>query len=78
MRKILMLGMLIIIVNQKGNSQSDNTFPFQVKAEKGTIEGNYDTHSGIVKYFGIPIANRPIYMARLVFRASFQELRLFG
>lgn len=35
-------------------------FPVQVKIANGIIEGNYDTKSGIQKYFGIPFAKPPI------------------
>lgn len=71
MGKIVILSRLMHIANQKGNAQCDNAFPVQVKTEKGIIEGNYDTHSGIQKYFGIPFANRPIYREGLAFQASF-------
>ncbi|HET8737674.1 MAG TPA: carboxylesterase family protein [Pricia sp.] len=60
MKKILILSMCIIVANQKANSQTENAFPVQVKTKNGIIEGNYDTHSGIQKYFGIPFAQPPV------------------
>ncbi len=41
-------------------AQETNSFPVQVDIENGTIEGNYDTHSGIQRYFGIPFAKPPV------------------
>ncbi|TLP79256.1 carboxylesterase/lipase family protein [Maribacter sp. ACAM166] len=41
-------------------AQETNSFPVQVKIENGTIEGNYDTHTGIQRYFGIPFAQPPV------------------
>lgn len=42
------------------NAQSKNAFPVQTTIANGIIEGNYDTHTGIQKYFGIPFAKPPI------------------
>ncbi len=41
-------------------SQNNDGFPVQTTIENGTIEGNYDTKTGIQKYFGIPFAKPPI------------------
>ncbi|MBW8242689.1 carboxylesterase family protein [Muricauda oceani] len=41
-------------------AQDNNAFPVQVDLKNGTIEGLYDTHSGIQKYFGIPFAKPPV------------------
>lgn len=41
-------------------AQETNSFPVQVSIENGIIEGNYDTHSGIQRYFGIPFAQPPV------------------
>ena len=41
-------------------AQDKNAFPVQVDLKNGTIEGLYDTHSGIQKYFGIPFAKPPV------------------
>jgi len=40
--------------------QNNDGFPVQATIENGVIEGNYDTKSGIQKYFGIPFAKPPI------------------
>lgn len=42
------------------NAQETNSFPVQVNIENGIIEGNYDTHNGIQRYFGIPFAQPPV------------------
>ncbi|WP_304236703.1 carboxylesterase/lipase family protein [Jiulongibacter sediminis] len=41
-------------------AQNKNGFPVQVSIENGTIEGNYDTKTGVQKYFGIPFAQPPV------------------
>ena len=56
--QILCFTLLIISINTV--AQETNSFPVQVTIENGTIEGNYDTHSGIQRYFGIPFAQPPI------------------
>jgi para-nitrobenzyl esterase len=40
----------------------ENNYGFAVRThiENGTIEGNYDTRTGIRKYFGIPFAKPPV------------------
>lgn len=41
-------------------AQSRNAFPVQLTIANGIIEGNYDTHTGIQKYFGVPFAKPPV------------------
>lgn len=41
-------------------AQTNNYFSVQTKIQNGTIEGNYDTKTGIQKYFGIPFAQPPV------------------
>lgn len=41
-------------------AQGNDHFPVQTTIKNGVIEGNYDTRSGIQKYFGIPFAKPPI------------------
>ncbi|HMK16772.1 MAG TPA: carboxylesterase family protein [Chitinophagaceae bacterium] len=60
MRKILFLMLAVIALKFKASSQSTNAFPVQVKIDNGTIEGNYNTHSGIQTYFGVPFAKPPV------------------
>ena len=49
-----------MLANSFSNAQNNNGFSVQVKIENGIIEGNYDTHTGIQKYFGIPFAKPPV------------------
>lgn len=42
------------------NAQNNNSFAVQTKIANGTIEGNYDTKTGIQTYFGIPFAKPPV------------------
>jgi para-nitrobenzyl esterase len=39
---------------------SNNAFPVQTVVEQGTLEGNYDTKTGLQTYFGIPFAQPPV------------------
>jgi para-nitrobenzyl esterase len=41
-------------------AQDNNSFPVQATVQNGVIEGNYDTKSGIQKYFGVPFAKPPV------------------
>jgi para-nitrobenzyl esterase len=41
-------------------AQGNNGFPVQVKIENGTIEGLYDTKSGLQLYLGVPFAKPPV------------------
>ncbi len=41
-------------------AQNQNAFPVQTKTEHGTIEGNYNTHTNIQTYFGVPFAKPPV------------------
>ncbi|MBS0000470.1 MAG: carboxylesterase family protein [Cyclobacteriaceae bacterium] len=54
------LAACICFWNCESMAQTDNSFPVQVKIEHGIIEGNYDTRTGIQKYFGIPFAKPPV------------------
>jgi len=60
MRKILFLMLAVIALKFQASSQSTNAFPVQVKIDNGVIEGNYNTHSGIQTYFGVPFAKPPV------------------
>jgi len=42
------------------SAQSINLFPVQTSIQHGVIEGNYDTKTGVQKYFGIPFAKPPV------------------
>jgi len=60
MKKILIMSIFFMLANSFSNAQSNNGFSVQVTIENGIIEGNYDTNTGIQKYFGIPFAQPPV------------------
>ncbi len=60
MKNLLFFSMLLLLCHQQNQAQAENAFPVQVRTVNGTIEGNYDTHSGIQKFFGIPFAQPPV------------------
>ncbi|SKB41443.1 carboxylesterase/lipase family protein [Maribacter arcticus] len=60
MKNIQILIFILILSSNYSPAQETNSFPVQVKIENGTIEGNYDTHNGIQRYFGIPFAKPPV------------------
>ena len=51
---------LLIMVKISVTAQNSNAFAVQTTIANGTIEGNYDTKSGIQTYFGIPFAKPPV------------------
>lgn len=60
MKKILFSIALLMSCSLLSNAQGRNAFPVQLTIANGIIEGNYDTHTGIQKYFGIPFAKPPV------------------
>ena len=60
MKTAAILSMLLVLMSSVGKAQNNNSFPVQVTVENGLIEGNYDTHTGIQKYFGVPFAKPPV------------------
>lgn len=60
MKKILFPVALLITFSFTGIAQKKNAFAVRTTIANGIIEGNYDTHSGIQKYFGIPFAKPPV------------------
>ncbi len=60
MKKLLFFSMLLLLAHQQNHAQTENAFPVQVATANGTIEGNYDTHTSIQKFFGIPFAQPPV------------------
>ncbi|TVZ16546.1 carboxylesterase/lipase family protein [Maribacter sp. MAR_2009_72] len=60
MKNIQILLFSLFLSYNLSSAQETNSFPVQVTIENGTIEGNYDTHTGIQRYFGIPFAKPPI------------------
>lgn len=59
MKQTIFFGLLLII-KIAAMAQENNAFPVRATIENGVIEGNYDTQSGIQKYFGIPFAKPPV------------------
>lgn len=57
-RFFCLMGLICFFIQVE--AQSNNSFPVQTKISNGTIEGNYDTHSGMQTYFGIPFAKPPV------------------
>ena len=60
MKRLAINFMVLLGLGITATAQSTNAFPVQVELENGTLEGLYDTHSGIQKYFGIPFAKPPV------------------
>ncbi len=60
MKKLIFFSVIFLIANQFTKAQHQNAFPVQVKLDNGVIEGNYDTHTGIQTYFGVPFAKPPV------------------
>ncbi|MBT1703396.1 carboxylesterase/lipase family protein [Chryseosolibacter indicus] len=61
MRKnILLISLLAIIYGMSIAQDNNYGFAVQTKVEQGTIEGLYDTRSGLQMYFGIPFAKPPV------------------
>ncbi len=60
MKKILFLMLIITASKFQASTQLNNAFAVQTTIATGIIEGNYNTHSGIQIYFGVPFAKPPI------------------
>ena len=60
MKKFLSLFTFSFFVFIQLFAQNKDGFAVQAKISTGTIEGNYDTKTGIQKYFGVPFAKPPI------------------
>lgn len=60
MKNLLLFTVAILMASHTAVAQNKNAFPVQVKLENGIIEGNYDTHTGIQTYFGVPFAKPPV------------------
>jgi para-nitrobenzyl esterase len=60
---ILQVFLLITLFNMLITSsiaQHTDSFPVQTKIENGTIEGLYDTRTGLQLYLGVPFAKPPV------------------
>ncbi|MCK5441810.1 MAG: carboxylesterase family protein [Maribacter sp.] len=60
MKKFWLIPIVLLITIGTTIAQDTNAFPVKVKLEKGIIEGNYNTHTGIQTYFGVPFAKPPV------------------
>ncbi len=60
MKKLILITIALITANPFAMAQNKNAFPVQAKLDNGVIEGNYDTHTGIQSYFGVPFAKPPV------------------
>jgi para-nitrobenzyl esterase len=60
MKKLFFVVLSALALNFKVSSQSNNAFAVQTTIANGIIEGNYNTHSGIQTYFGVPFAKPPV------------------
>ncbi len=60
MKKLFFLFLSAIALNVEVNAQGNNAFAVQTTIANGIIEGNYNTHSGIQTYFGVPFAKPPV------------------
>ncbi len=60
MLKYLFLTTIYVFTLSSIMAQNNNAFPVQAKVKNGIIEGNYDTHTGIQTYFGVPFAKPPL------------------
>jgi len=58
--KKLLLTMGFGLLCSWASAQSINLFPVQTTIQHGVIEGNYDTKTGVQKYFGVPFAKPPV------------------
>ena len=57
-KSVFIAAFLLIVTTI--NAQTINTFGVKATIENGTIEGAYDTKSGLQTYFGIPFAKPPV------------------
>ena len=59
MRITFFILMMFLITNTT-IAQNKNAFPVQVSIENGIIEGDYNTHTGIQTFLGVPFAKPPV------------------
>jgi para-nitrobenzyl esterase len=60
MKKLLFLVLSVTALKFEAAAQSNNAFAVQTTITNGIVEGNYDTQTGIQKYFGVPFAKPPV------------------
>lgn len=60
MQKLTLFISFLFFTSMIAFGQSDNNLATQLRIKNGLIEGNFDTKTGIQKYFGIPFAKPPV------------------
>ncbi len=60
MKKLIFFFSTLFFLSLKLAAQPNNSFAVQVTIANGIIEGNYNTHTGIQTYFGVPFAKPPV------------------
>lgn len=60
MKKIICFLGGLCLITVSAMAQQINSFTVQTKTENGTIEGFYDTKSGLSLYLGVPFAKPPV------------------
>lgn len=60
MKSFISLSAFLALIMTVSFAQNQNGFPVQTRIASGIIEGNYDTKTGVQKYFGIPFAKPPV------------------
>lgn len=60
MKRLALFSFLTLMAFQIMQAQGDNSFPVQTIVENGVVEGDYNTHTGMQTYFGIPFAKPPV------------------
>lgn len=63
MKSYLVFFLIMVILqasSKETSAQINNSFDVQTKIKNGTIEGMYDTKTGVQKYLGIPFAQPPV------------------
>lgn len=59
-KKFLFATVALFVFSTLFAQETNYYFPVRTKTANGIIEGNYDTKTGIQKYFGIPFAKPPV------------------
>jgi para-nitrobenzyl esterase len=60
MLKTFLSAVAFLLVVVSASAQTNNYFPVQTTIANGTIEGNYDSKTGMQFYLGIPFAKPPV------------------
>jgi para-nitrobenzyl esterase len=58
--KNLLFGLVFCFSSVSAFAQDNFSFPVRATVEHGTLEGHYDTRTGIQRYLGIPYAQPPV------------------